>query len=309
MGDQVTNKPRPTSAGARFRDAVLAEKPLQIVGASNAYLARMAERVGFKALYLSGGALSAGSLGLPDLGISNLADVLTDVQRITYACDLPLLVDADTGFGPNALNMERTVKSLIKNGAAAMHIEDQIAAKRSSSRGKLALVSVGEMQDRIKAAIDARTDADFVVMARTDAMGVDGFQAALDRACAYAEAGADMLIPEALTDLAMYKTVAAQTGVPILAGLPERGATPMFTVDQLRAADVAMVMYPLSLFHAMNAVALKVLQTIRREGTQSSMVDSMQTRAELYDYLDYHAYEARLDQLLAKAAPADKGAA
>lgn len=303
MGDQVKNMRPPGSAGARFRAAVLAEKPLQIVGTVNAYLARMAERVGFKALYLSGGALSAGSLGLPDLGISNLADVLTDVQRITYACELPLLVDADTGFGPNALNMERTVKSLIKAGAAAMHIEDQIAAKRSSSRGKLELVSSAEMVDRIKAAVDAKTDADFVVMARTDAMGVDGFQAALDRTCAYVEAGADMVIPEALTELAMYRTVAETTKVPILAGLPERGATPMFTVDELRGAGVAMVMYPLSLFHAMNAAALKVLLTIRKEGTQRSMIDTMQTRAELYEYLDYHAYEARLDQLLARRQP------
>ncbi len=290
----------PVSAGARLRAAIAAEQPLQIVGTVNAYLARMAQRVGFKALYLSGGALSAGSLGLPDLGISNLADVLTDVQRITYVCDLPLLVDADTGFGPNALNMERTVKSLIKAGAAAMHIEDQIAAKRSSSRGGLALVSQAEMIDRIKAAVDAKTDSDFVVMARTDAMGVDGFQAALDRACAYAEAGADMVIPEALTDLWMYKTVVEKTCVPVLAGLPERGATPMFTVDELRGTGVAMVMYPLSLFHAMNAVALKVLLTIRKDGTQRDMIDAMQTRAELYDYLDYHAYEARLDQLLAK---------
>ena len=300
MVDQARKMPAPGSAGARFRAALAAEKPLQIVGTVNAYHARMAERVGFKALYLSGGALSAGSLGMPDLAISNLSDVLVDLQRITYACELPVLVDADTGFGLNALGMERTVKSLIKCGAAAMHIEDQIAAKRSSSRGKLALVSTAEMVDRIKAAVDARTDPDFVIMARTDAIGGEGFEAALARACAYVEAGADMVIPEALTDLWMYKRVAEKTRVPILAGLPERGATPMFTVEELRGADVAMVMYPLSLFHAMNAAALKVLLTIRNDGTQQAAIDTMQTRAELYDYLDYHAYEARLDALAAR---------
>ncbi len=287
-----------TSAGARFRAALAAEKPLQIVGTVNAYHALMAKKVGFRALYLSGGALSAGSLGLPDLGISNLADVLTDVERITYVCDLPLLVDVDTGFGPNALNIARTVKSLIRAGAGAMHIEDQIAAKRSSSRGRIDLVSTAQMVGRVKAAVDARTDPDFVVIARTDAMGPEGFQAALDRACAYVEAGADMVIPEALTDLEMYRTCVARLGVPVLAGLPERGATPLFKVEELRDAGVAMVLYPLSLFHAMNAAALKVLRTIRTEGTQRSLVDTMQTREELYDFLDYHAYEKMLDRLL-----------
>lgn len=294
----------PHSAGARFRAALEIEQPLQIVGTVNAYHALMAQRVGFHALYLSGGALSAGSLGQPDLGISNLADVLTDVGRITYACDLPLLVDVDTGFGPTRLNIARTVKSLIRAGAAAMHIEDQVAAKRSSSRGRLGLVSTAEMVGRIKAAVDARTDPGFVVMARTDAMHVEGFQATLDRACAYVEAGADMVLPEALTELAMYETCVRTLRVPVLAGLPERGATPLFHVSELRSAGVAMVLYPLSLFHAMNAAALKVLRTIRTEGTQKSLLDTMQTREELYDFLDYHAYERMLDELLDKGAGA-----
>ena len=302
MTDLSIKKPRVASAGARFRAAVVAEKPLQIVGTVNAYHALMAEHVGFKALYLSGGALSAGSLGLPDLAISNLADVLTDLQRITYVCDLPVLVDVDTGFGPSALNIARTVRSLINCGAGAMHIEDQIAAKRAGT-GKIGLVSPREMADRIKAAVDARTDPGFVVMARTDAFAVEGLQATLDRARACVEAGADMVLPEALPELAMFKKFADELKVPILAGIPEFGVTPLFTPDELRSADVAMVMYPLSAFRAMNATALKVFQAIRRDGTAKNVLDMMQTRQELYEHLGYHAYEQKLDQLLAGGQP------
>jgi len=288
------------SAGARFRAAVAAEQPLQIAGTINAYHARMAQRVGYKAIYLSGGGVAAGSLGLPDLGISNLDDVLTDIQRITNVCDLPLLVDVDTGFGSSAFNIARTVKSLIKFGAGAMHIEDQVGAKRCGHRPNKELVSQQEMVDRIKAAVDAKTDRDFVVMARTDALAVEGFQAAIDRACACVEAGADMIFPEAMTELSMYKKFADAVKVPILANITEFGATPLFTVAELKSADVAMVLYPLSAFRAMNAAALKVFQAIRKDGTQKNVLDTMQTRNELYDYLDYHAYEQKLDQLFAK---------
>ena len=300
MTDLSSGASRIASAGARFRAAVAAEKPLQIAGTINAYHARMAERVGFKAIYLSGGGVAAGSLGLPDLGISNLDDVLTDIQRITNVCDLPLLVDVDTGFGSSAFNIARTVKSLIKFGAGAMHIEDQVGAKRCGHRPGKELVSPDEMVDRIRAAVDAKTDPAFVVIARTDALAVEGFQAAIDRARACVEAGADMIFPEAMTELSMYKKFADAVKVPILANITEFGATPLFTVAELKSADVAMVLYPLSAFRAMNAAALKVFQAIRQDGTQKNVLDTMQTRDELYDYLNYHAYEQKLDQLFAK---------
>ena len=297
---------RLASAGARFRAAMAAEKPLQIIGTINAYHARLAERVGYRAIYLSGGGVAAGSLGLPDLGISNLDDVLTDVRRITDVCDLPLLVDVDTGFGSSAFNIARTVKSLIKFGAAAMHIEDQVGAKRCGHRPNKELVSQQEMVDRIKAAVDAKTDRDFVVMARTDALAVEGLQAAVDRACACVEAGADMIFPEAITELAMYRKFADAVKVPILANITEFGATPLFTTQELAGANVAMALYPLSAFRAMNAAALKVYQTLRKEGTQKNVVDIMQTRSDLYDFLDYHSYEQKLDALFAKGKPPRK---
>ena len=290
----------PISAGARFRAAMKAEKPLQCVGAINAYHARVAERTGYKSIYLSGGGVAAGSLGLPDLGISNLEDVLTDLRRITDVCSLPLLVDVDTGFGASAFNIARTVKSLIKSGAAAMHIEDQVGAKRCGHRPGKELVSKEEMADRIKAAADARTDADFVVMARTDALAVEGLDRALERARACVEAGADAIFPEAVTELSMYRKFAEAVKVPVLANITEFGATPLFTLDELRSAGVAIALYPLSAFRAMNAAALEVYNAIRREGTQKSVLDLMQTRDDLYDTLDYHAYERKLDQLFAK---------
>ncbi len=289
-----------SSAGARFRAALAAEKPLQVIGTINAYHARLAERTGFKAIYLSGGGVAAGSLGLPDLGISALDDVLTDVRRITDVCDLPLLVDADTGFGASAFNVGRTVKSLIKFGAGALHIEDQVGAKRCGHRPNKELVSRQEMTDRIKAAADARTDSDFVIMARTDALAVEGLQSAIDRACACVEAGADMIFPEAITELSMYKQFAEAVKVPILANITEFGATPLFTVHELASADVSLVLYPLSAFRAMNAAALNVYRHVRKEGTQKSVVNTMQSRADLYDYLDYHAYEQKLDDLFAQ---------
>jgi methylisocitrate lyase len=288
------------SAGARFRAALAAEKPLQVPGAICAYHAILAEKSGYKAIYLSGGGVAAGSLGLPDLGISNLDDVLTDVRRITDVSTLPLLVDVDTGFGASAFNVARTVKSLIKFGAGAMHIEDQVGAKRCGHRPGKELVSPAEMVDRIKAAVDARTDPAFVIMARTDALAVEGLQGAIDRACACAEAGADMIFPEAITELAMYRQFAAAVKVPILANITEFGSTPLFTLDELRSAGVALALYPLSAFRAMNKAALNVYQTLRRDGTQKAVVDTMQTRMELYDYLGYHAYEHKLDALFAK---------
>jgi methylisocitrate lyase len=288
------------SPGAKFRAAMKAEKPLQCVGAINAYHARLAERAGYRSIYLSGGGVAAGSLGLPDLGISNLEDVLTDVRRITDVCSLPLLVDVDTGFGASAFNIARTVKSLIKAGAAAMHIEDQVGAKRCGHRPGKELVSKEEMADRIKAAVDAKTDADFIVMARTDALAVEGLDAAIERALACVEAGADAVFPEAMTELSMYRKFAEAVKVPVLANITEFGATPLFTLEELRSAQVAIALYPLSAFRAMNAAALKVYNAIRKEGTQKSVLDSMQTRADLYDALDYHAYERKLDQLFAK---------
>ncbi len=288
------------SPGARFRAALGAEQPLQVPGAICAYHAILAEKSGFKAAYLSGGGVAAGSLGIPDLGISTLDDVLTDVRRITDASSLPLLVDVDTGFGASAFNVARTVKSLIKFGAAAMHIEDQVGAKRCGHRPNKELVSREEMVDRVKAAVDARTDQAFVVMARTDALAVEGIDAAVERACAYVEAGADMIFPEAMTELSMYRRFVEAVKVPVLANITEFGATPLFTVDELRGAGVAIALYPLSAFRAMNKAALNVYRALRRDGTQKAVVDSMQSRAELYDYLGYHAYEAKLDMLFAK---------
>jgi methylisocitrate lyase len=285
------------TAGAAFRAAVATEKPLQVVGAINANHALLAKRAGFKAIYVSGGGVAAGSLGLPDLGISTLDDVLTDVRRITDVCDLPVLVDVDTGFGPSAFNIARTVKSLIKAGAGAMHIEDQVGAKRCGHRPGKAIVTQDEMVDRIKAAVDARTDPNFVIMARTDALAVEGLQAAIDRAAACVEAGADMIFPEAMTELGMYKQFVQAVKVPVLANITEFGATPLFTVDELRGADVSLVLYPLSAFRAMNKAAENVYGAIRRDGTQQAVVDTMQTRAELYESIGYYAYEQKLDTL------------
>ncbi len=287
------------SPGEKFRAAVAAEQPLQVVGTINAYHARMAEQEGYRAIYLSGGGVAAGSLGLPDLGISTLDDVLTDVRRITDASTLPLLVDADTGFG-GAFNIARTIKSLEKFGAAACHIEDQVQAKRCGHRPGKAIVPLAEMVDRIKAAVDARRNAGFVIMARTDALAVEGLSAAIERACACVEAGADMVFPEAMTELGMYRQFADAVKVPVLANITEFGSTPLFTVEQLASAKVGLVLYPLSAFRAMNQAALDVYRCIRNEGTQSNMVAHMQTRADLYDTLDYHAYEQKLDQLFSR---------
>jgi methylisocitrate lyase len=289
------------SAGARFREALAVEKPLQVVGAINANHALLAKRAGFRAIYLSGGGVAAGSLGLPDLGISGLDDVLTDVRRITDVCDLPLLVDVDTGFGSSAFNVARTTKSLIKFGAAAMHIEDQVGAKRCGHRPNKEIVSKAEMVDRIKAAVDARTDDNFVIMARTDALAVEGLDKAIERAVACVEAGADMIFPEAMTELPMYRQFAGAVKVPVLANITEFGSTPLYTVEELRGADDGLVLYPLSAFRAMNKAADNVYKTIRRDGTQKNAVESMQTRMELYDVIGYHAYEQKLDALFAKA--------
>ncbi|CAG1011260.1 methylisocitrate lyase [Rhizobiaceae bacterium] len=285
--------------GQTLREALAAEKPLQIPGAICAYHAILAQRSGFRAIYLSGGGVAAGSLGLPDLGISNLDDVLVDVRRITDVCPLPLLVDVDTGFGASAFNIARTVRSLEKAGAAAMHIEDQVGAKRCGHRPGKAIVTQDEMADRVKAAVDARTDPAFGVMARTDALAVEGLQAAIDRACACVEAGADMIFPEAVTDLAMYRRFVDAVRVPVLANITEFGSTPLYTVDELREAGVAIALYPLSAFRAMNRAAHNVYLHLRSEGTQKAVLDTMQTRAELYDNLGYHAYEQKLDALFA----------
>jgi methylisocitrate lyase len=285
--------------GTKLREAVEVEYPLQIVGAINAYHARMAERTGYRAVYLSGGGVAAGSLGMPDLGISTLDDVLTDVRRIADVCSLPLLVDADTGFG-GAFNIARTIRLLTKEGAAGCHIEDQVQAKRCGHRPGKQIVSSEEMVDRIKAAVDARTDSSFVIMARTDALASEGLNAALDRAGACVEAGADMIFPEAVRELEHYRAFAERTRVPVLANLTEFGATPLFTLDELRTVDVGLALYPLSAFRAANAAALRVYESIRRDGTQHAVVDTMQTRAELYDFLDYHSYEQKLDELFAK---------
>lgn len=288
------------SAGRAFRDAVQSESPLQLVGAINANHALLAKHAGYKAIYLSGGGVAAGSLGIPDLGISTLDDVLTDVRRITDVCDLPLLVDADIGFGPSAFNVVRTVKSLTKAGAAGMHIEDQVGAKRCGHRPNKEIVSKQEMVDRIKAAVDARTDENFVVMARTDALAVEGLESALDRAQAYIEAGADMLFPEAITELAMYRLFTDKIRVPVLANITEFGKTPLFTLDELRSVNIAIALYPLTAFRAMNKAAENVYNTLRREGTQQSLISQMQTREELYQSINYYDYEDKLDALFSQ---------
>jgi methylisocitrate lyase len=287
------------SAGAKFRKALSAEQPLQVIGTICAYHAVMAQRAGFRAIYLSGAGVAAGSLGVPDLGISSLDDVLTDIRRITDVCDLPLLADVDTGFGASAFNVARTTRSLIKFGAAAMHIEDQVGAKRCGHRPGKELVSKEEMSDRIKAAVDARTDPSFVIMARTDALANEGLDAAVSRALKYVEAGADMIFPEAVTDLGMYRRFAEAAKVPVLANITEFGRTPLFSVDELRSAGVAVALYPLTAFRAMNKAALSAYETVRREGTQKSLLSRMQTREELYEFLSYHSYEQKLDELFA----------
>jgi len=287
------------SPGSRFRAALAAEKPLQVIGAINANHALLAKRAGYRAIYLSGGGVAAGSLGMPDLGINTLDDVLTDVRRITDVCDLPLMVDIDTGFGPSAFNIARTVKSLIKFGAAACHIEDQVGAKRCGHRPGKEIVSAGEMADRVKAAADARTDASFFLIARTDAIAVEGVDAAIDRALACVEAGADGIFAEAAYDLPTYRRFTDAVKVPVLANITEFGSTPLFSVDELRSAGVGIVLYPLSAFRAMNKAAETVYQAIRRDGHQRNVVDMMQTREELYDRIGYHDFEKKLDALFA----------
>lgn len=288
------------SAGSRFRKAMADEKPLQVVGTINANHALLATQAGFKAIYLSGGGVAAGSLGIPDLGITTLEDVLTDIYRITNVTDTPLLVDVDTGFGPSAFNVARTVKSLIKAGAAALHIEDQVGAKRCGHRPGKEIVSKEEMTDRIKAAADARTDNNFVIGARTDALANEGLEKALERAVAYKEAGADFIFAEAVNELPQYLQFAGAAGIPILANITEFGMTPMWTIDELRNAGVGLVLYPLSAFRAANKAAQNVFNTIRKEGTQKNILDTMQTRAELYESISYHAFEQKLDALFSK---------
>ena len=283
--------------GKRFRDALQQEKPLQVIGTICAYHALIAKRAGYRAIYLSGGGVAAGSLGMPDLGISNLDDVLIDIRRITDVCDLPLLVDADTGFGASAFNVARSTRSILKAGAAALHIEDQAGAKRCGHRPGKEIVPKDEMCDRIKAAVDARSDEQFVVMARTDALANEGLDRAIERTRAYVEAGADMIFPEAITDLPMYRKFADAVKVPILANITEFGKTPLFTLDELRSANVAIALYPLSAFRAMNKAALRVYETVRKTGSQKAVVPEMQTRDELYEFLNYHSYEQKLDEL------------
>ncbi|MCY4780312.1 methylisocitrate lyase [Sphingobacterium sp. UT-1RO-CII-1] len=285
------------SPGLLFREAMKKEKPLQVVGATNANHALLAEQAGFKAIYLSGGGVAAGSLGIPDLGITNLQDVLIDVERITNVCALPLMVDIDTGFGPSAFNVGRTIKSLVKAGAAAVHMEDQVGAKRCGHRPGKELVSLKEMADRIKAAVDARIDENFVLGARTDALASEGIERALERAVAYKEAGADFIFAEAVHSLEDYKRFSEATGLPVLANITEFGQTPLFTDKQLQEADVAIALYPLSAFRAANKAALNVYRHIRKDGGQAAVIDTMQTREELYQSINYYAYENKLDQL------------
>jgi methylisocitrate lyase len=292
----------PQSAGARFRAAVTAESPLQVMGAITAYAGLMAKRTGYKALYLSGGGVAANSLGVPDLGISTMEDVLTDARRIVDATGMPLLVDIDTGWG-GAFNIGRTIRSFINVGVAAVHMEDQVGQKRCGHRPGKEVVSTVEMVDRIKAAVDARTEPGFVIMARTDAAAVEGLDAAIERAVAYMEAGADMIFPEAMRSLDDYRQVKAAVKVPVLANLTEFGSTPFFTVDELRSAGVDIALYCCGAYRAMNKAALHFYETVRREGTQKNIIDTLQTRAELYDFLGYHAYEDKLDALFAQ----DKG--
>ena len=285
--------------GLLFKKAIEAERPLQVIGAINAYHAKLAEKTGYKAIYLSGGGVAAGSLGVPDLGISTLEDVLIDIRRITDSSSLPLLVDVDTGFG-GAFNIARTIRSVEKSGAAAVHIEDQIQAKRCGHRPNKSIVSQAEMVDRIKSAVDAKNDENFVIMARTDALAVEGLQSAIDRACACVEAGADMIFPEAINDLDTYKKFTKSLDVPVLANITEFGATPLFSLDELNSVGIAIALYPLSAFRAMNKAALNIYKGLREEGTQKNLVEQMQTREELYEFLDYHEYEKKLDQLFKK---------
>ncbi|SPE22541.1 methylisocitrate lyase [Burkholderiales bacterium] len=285
------------SPGARFRAALAQERPLQIVGVINANHALMATRAGYQALYLSGGGVAAGSLGMPDLGINTLDDVLTDVRRITDVCDTPLLVDVDTGFGPSAFNIARTVRALCKFGAAALHIEDQVGAKRCGHRPNKEIVPVAEMADRVRAAVDARTDDQFFVIARTDAIAVEGLDQAIERSIACVAAGADAIFAEAVGDIASYRRFVAAVSVPVLANLTEFGQTPLFPLEELRSAGVAMALYPLSAFRAMNKAAQRVYETIRRDGTQRGVLDTMQTREELYEVISYHEFERKLDLL------------
>jgi methylisocitrate lyase len=287
------------SPGARFRAAVAQEQPLQVVGAITAYAARMAQRTGFKAIYLSGGGVAANSLGVPDLGISSMEDVLIDARRIVDATGMPLLVDIDTGWG-GAFNIARTIRSFVQAGVAAVHLEDQVGQKRCGHRPGKEVVSKVEMVDRVKAAVDARTEPDFVIMARTDAAAVEGIDAAIDRACAYVEAGADMIFPEAMKTLEDYRRFRAAVNVPILANLTEFGSTPFFTTDELRGANVDIALYCCGAYRAMNKAALNFYETVRREGTQKNIIDTLQTREELYDFLDYHAYEDKLDALFSQ---------
>jgi len=288
------------SPGAAFKKALVDESPLQIIGTINANHALLAKRAGYRAIYLSGGGVAAGSMGVPDLGITTLEDVLTDVRRITNICDTPLLVDADTGFGTSAFNIARTVKDLIKAGAAAMHIEDQVGAKRCGHRPNKEVVSTSEMVDRIKAAVDARTDDNFSIMARTDAIAIEGVDAAIERVQAYIAAGADLIFPEAIRTLEDYKKFSAAVSKPILANITEFGLTPLFTRDELGANGVSMILYPLSAFRAMNKAAENVYETIRKEGTQAKVIDTMQTREELYERINYYEYEKALDKFLEK---------
>lgn len=285
-----------TSPGKKFRELVQNEKPLQCVGAINAYHARLAEATGFKSLYISGGGVAAGSCGIPDLGITTLEDVLIDLRRITDVTEAPVMVDIDVGWG-GAFNIARAIRAMSKNGAAAIHIEDQVMQKRCGHRPNKAIVSQTEMVDRIKAAVDARTDPDFVIMARSDALAVEGLESAIDRACACVEAGADMIFPEAMTELSMYQQFVDAVKVPVLANITEFGSTPLYTTDELAGAGVSIVLYPLSAFRAANAAALNVYQTLLAEGTQKNVIDTMQTRDDLYEYLDYHKYEQKLDAL------------
>ena len=288
------------TAGERFHAALAAEQPLQIIGASTAHHALLAKRAGFHAIYLSGGGVAAGSLGLPDLGINTLDDVLTDVRRITDVCDTPLIVDIDTGFGPSAFNIARTIQSLTKFGAAGCHIEDQVGAKRCGHRPGKEIVSTEEMRDRVKAAVDARTDDSFYIIARTDAIASHGVDAAIERALACIEAGADAIFAEAAYDLATFEKFGKAAGVPLLANITEFGKTPLFSVEELKSAGVSMVLYPLSAFRAANKAAETVYQAVRRDGHQRNVVDMMQTRDELYDRINYHEFEGKLDMLFAQ---------
>ena len=289
----------PTSAGRRFRDAIAAESPLQIPGTINAYHAMMAEQVGYRAIYMSGAGVANASYGLPDLGMTSMNDVLEDARRITGATEVPLLIDIDTGWG-GAFNIARTVKAMTAAGVAAVHIEDQVGQKRCGHRPNKELVSSDEMVDRIKAAVDAKTDDDFVVMARTDALAVEGMQPMLERIAAYEAAGADAIFAEAMTELDMYRDVVGAVNIPVLANLTEFGMTPLYTAEELASVGIAMALYPLSAFRAMNQAALNVFRAIREQGTQKDVIDTMQTRAELYEFLNYHSFENKLDELFAK---------